>query len=100
MIQHIVLFRFSDDLSESQKYDLLVALKPLFEGLTEEIDVLRELHIRPNVNPHEPFDFCLDARLDRFEDVSKYATHPAHVALVNEYIKPHVIARACVDVML
>lgn len=100
MIKHIVLFELSDELSHDEKACVIQRVKEAFEQLPERIECLRCLRIAPNLNPSESYDFALIADLDTMQDVKTYAEHSEHVTLVSQMIKPHLKARAAVDIEL
>lgn len=98
MIQHIVLFELTDELSGSKKTKHIGEIREAFEKLPTQIECLRSLRIYPNINSHEPYDFALVAELESMSDVENYANHEKHVTLVREMIKPYLRSRAAVDI--
>ncbi len=100
MVRHIVLFALSKELSETQKYNIIVQIQQAFHQLPARIEGLQSLQIEHNINPQEPFDFALIATLNSFEDLQHYANNPEHKALVQQLIAPHVAQRACVDYLI
>lgn len=98
MIQHIVLFELTDELSGSKKTKHIGEIREAFEKLPTQIECLRSLRIYPNINSHEHYDFSLIAELESMSDVENYSKHEKHVALVQELIKPYLRSRAAVDI--
>ena len=47
--------------------------------------------------PSSTHDIALVTTLERAEDIAVYATHPAHVAVADTYVRPYVTERACLD---
>lgn len=64
--------------------------------LPAEIDVLKSMEVGLNENPAEDWDVVLTAVVPTMEDVSIYATHPAHVAAAS-LLAGHKELRGCVD---
>lgn len=98
MIQHIVLFELTDELSASEKAKQIEEIQEAFEKLPMQIECLRSLRIYPNINSQEHYDFALVAELQSMSDVENYAKHEKHVTLVREMIKPYLRSRAAVDI--
>lgn len=99
MIRHIVMFRLSDDLNETELLELISRAKEALEALPGVvIPELLSLEVHTNINPREEYHFCLVADLAHYEDIDTYALHPRHQEIVREMIKPHLVKRACVDI--
>lgn len=94
------MFRLSESLSERELTDLIARAKSDLEALVGKIEVLRDLKVYTNINPKEEYHFSLIADLDIFEDVDVYARHPDHMKIVTELIKPNLVKRACVDIVV
>lgn len=85
MIRHMVLFTWTDEATADQKERVateLLALPPLMSGL-------RSYLVGPDAGlVAGNFDFAVVAD---FEDVASYLAyrdHPAHQAVISEYIAP------------
>lgn len=77
----------------------LAASKKFAEMLLELpdiIDCLVSMEVGLNGNPAEKWDVVLTATIDKMENVSVYANHPAHVAAA-AVIAPLKEDRGCVD---
>ena len=98
MIRHIVLFGFESYPSGQSKEQFLKEAKAAFEELPHHIDCLKSLKVSFNINPNESYDLMLEGVLSSADEIEIYAKHPEHVARVNQYIKPFVSKRACVDI--
>ena len=96
MVQHIVMFKFRDDVPTDLRETAQQAFKEGIEGLPTTIPFIRSVHVRFNINAAENWDICLTACLDNLDDVKAYSTHPAHKAIASELMK-HIAERACVD---
>lgn len=97
MIRHIVLFTLEGFPSETEKRVHLLQIKDALEALPDEIEGLKGMKVFLNENAEEPYDFLLEAFLERLEDLPLYAEHPAHMKVVQELIAPYKSARAAID---
>lgn len=84
-IEHVVLFKLKTDALETQKADLmksLVALQGVIPGI---------LHASAGVNFSARAQGYTHGFVARFKDraaLDHYITHPAHVAVVEQKVKP------------
>lgn len=96
MVQHIVMFKFRDDVPTDLRETAQQAFKEGIEGLPTTIPFIRCVHVGFNINAAEKWDICLTSSFDNLDDVKAYSTHPAHKAIAGELMK-HIAERACVD---
>lgn len=96
MVQHIVLFRYRDDVSPAVRVAAARSFKEGIESLPAVIPFVRAVEVGVNVNPAEKWDICLTSRFDSLEDVKAYSAHPAHKAVAVELMQ-YIADRACVD---
>lgn len=96
MVQHIVMFKFRDDVPTDLRKTAQQAFKEGIEGLPTTIPFIRNVHVGFNINAAEKWDICLTSSFDNLDDVKAYSTHPAHKAIASELMK-HIAERACVD---
>ena len=97
MLRHIVLFKLKPFDNEEDKLRQLNLIKSELEALQELIPVINFMRVYINENPAEDFDFMLETEVASIEDLPKYAEHPEHIRVANQYIKPYAEKRACVD---
>lgn len=100
MLKHIVLFKLKTFASLQDKQRQLELIKKELEALPSLIPAIEELQVSFNENPNEAYDFMLETAVASLEDLPKYADHPEHVRVAQEYIKPYLEARACVDITI
>lgn len=100
MLNHVVLFSFEGFASHEVKQQHLERTRQELEALPALIPALRALSAVLNENPSEAFDLMLTATVDSLDTLPEYATHPEHVRVVDEYIRPYLKARASVDFTL
>lgn len=96
MVRHIVLFQLKKMESESVKLEVMNAFKNAIEALPKDIDVIRKIEVKFNMNPAEIYDIALNSEFDSLEDVNIYAKHPLHVA-AGKILADVKESRACVD---
>ena len=79
MIVHIVMFKFK---KESKEENLKKA-KAMLNALVTKIEGLKSMEVGVDFNQSErAFDMSLYSTFDSKEDLSTYATHPAHLEVV------------------
>jgi len=96
MVRHIVLFQLKKTVSEGDRLTVMNQFKEAIEALPKDIDVIRKIEVRFNMNPAEVFDIALVSEFDTLEDVNFYAKHPLHVA-AGKLLAEVKENRACVD---
>ncbi|WP_321437683.1 Dabb family protein [uncultured Bacteroides sp.] len=96
MVRHIVLFQLKKTVSEGDRLTVMNQFKEAIEALPKDIDVIRKIEVRFNMNPAEVFDIALVSEFDTLEDVNFYAKHPLHVA-AGKLLAEVKESRACVD---
>jgi len=76
MVVHIVFFKFKDENKEQNIADI----KKRLEGLVDKIDVLKSMEVGVNfTDSPRAFDMSLYSVFDSKEDLKIYATHQAHL---------------------
>ena len=85
MLEHIVLFKFQKDASQ-EKVD---AVMHQLRELPKSIDAIVQLSCGPNFSDRsQGFDYALRVQLRDKEGLETYRTHPAHVSVLENTIKP------------
>jgi len=93
MIVHIVMFKFKEENKEAN----LKLVKEKLENLVHEIEPLKSMEVGIDFNKSErAMDLSLYATFDNGEGLKTYATHPAHLAVV-EIIKELTVESKVVD---
>ena len=95
-MQHIVMFKFRDDVPQAVRSQAATQFKRDIEALPSVIPTIRHIHAGVNINPAEQWDICLISRFDTLDDVKSYSVHPAHKAVASGLMQ-HIAERACVD---
>ena len=86
--RHTLMLRFAEDASEEQKQ----ALNDGLARMPKVMDFIRRFEFGPDLavvegNP----DLALVADFDSEEDWRAYQSHPEHLVLLNDLIKPIVV---------
>lgn len=97
MVKHIVLFKFNEFANEAEKMEKLNEIKNALLSLLDKVDALKSIEVGINENPNEQFDLSLISTHDNMEQLKEYATHPDHVEVSKELIRPILASRSCVD---
>lgn len=94
MFRHVVMFRWADSATDEVRraaHDALAALP----GQVPEV---RAFSFGPDAGLAEGnFDLAVVADFDDADAYRAYATHPAHVSLVTDLLRPHITERAAVQ---
>ena len=77
---------------------LIPAFEAGLEGLVGQVPGLLDVkvHIDGRLSSSNA-DVMLDSTLESEEALKGYATHPAHVAVANEKVRPFTVQRSCLD---
>jgi Stress responsive A/B Barrel Domain len=94
MFRHVVLFTWTEEATEAQKQALAAELPTM----PAAIDTIREYRFGPDagINPHN-CGFAVVADFDDADGYLAYRDHPAHRALVKNYVDPIVARRSAVQ---
>lgn len=94
MFRHVVLFKWREGLPAEQRQAIATELRKL----PATIEALRAYQVGPDagLNPAN-FDFAVVADFDDAAGYASYRDHPAHRAVVEQYITPVVAERAAVQ---
>ena len=97
MIKHIILWTLKD-MPEDEKMQVKKGIKDGLENLKGVIPGI--LDIKVNIDGRletSNADLMLDSTFESLESLKAYATHPAHVAVADEKVRPYTVNRACLD---
>ena len=97
MIKHIIIWNLKDEYSSSEKLEIKKEIKREIEALKGKIEGL--IDIKVHINPLESSsgDLMLDSSFESVEALKYYASHPVHVKVANDFVRPHTASRACLD---
>ena len=93
MIKHIVMWKFKEDVAETDKLEM----KRLLESLKGVVPSLLQIEVGMDVvGTDSSKDMVLTTLFHSLSDLQAYAEDPAHLNVV-EFVKPLVCERAVVD---
>ena len=98
MVKHVILWTLDPNLSDEEKKSVKASIKAGLEGLVGQVPGLIDVkvHIDGRLASSNA-DVMLDSTLASEEALKGYATHPAHVAVANEKVRPFTVQRSCLD---
>lgn len=96
MVKHIILWKFKD-LTDEQKKEQFKLIKTNLEGLQGIVPGLEYINVQMEKLDTSNADLMLDCTFTDEEALKGYAKHPAHNAVANEYIRPYIETRMCID---
>ena len=97
MIYHIVMWKFKPEVEEEKKAAIKADMAVNLKGLVGQVPGLLTVEFVENTIPSSTHEIALITTLEKAEDISVYATHPAHVHVADTYVRPYVCERACLD---
>lgn len=87
MFHHMVMFRFKDGTTQEQ----IDAITSALASLPDEIDVLLAYRFGPDAGITDgTWHYGVAADFQEEAHYAEYATHPSHVAVVEERVSPIV----------
>ena len=98
MVKHVILWTFNPYLSEDEKKTVKAGIKEGLEGLVGKVPGL--IDVKVNVDGRlesSNADVMLDSTLESEAALKAYATHPAHVAVADNKVRPYTVQRSCLD---
>ena len=96
MVKHVILWTLKE-LSEEEKKTVKAGIKKGLENLKGRIPGLLEIKVVTNGLPGSTADVMLDSSFESYEALKAYSTHPEHVAVADEKVRPFTTVRSCLD---
>lgn len=97
MVKHVILWTLRDDLSEEEKRAAKEGMKKGLEGLKGEIEGLLEIKVETEGLATSNVDVMLDSSFVDEKALAFYSSHPLHVKVAEEKVKPFTSGRYCLD---
>lgn len=97
MVKHIILWTLKEEFSEEKKAEIKKNIKIGLEGLKGKIEGLAEIKVQTEGLATSNVDFMLDSSFESEEALAFYASHPLHVKVAEELVKPFASGRFCLD---
>ena len=97
MVKHIILWTLKSEYSATQLEEIKQGIKEGLESLQGQIPGLVEIKVQTQRLESSTADLMLDSTFESVEALKNYSTHPAHVAVANEKVRPYTANRSCLD---
>lgn len=96
MVKHIVLWNFSEGLSEEERQEAAAKMKSLLEPIKELVPGAVEIEVVKNRLSSSNRDIALISTFETTDALMSYQNHPAHVE-AGKYVRSVTCNRACMD---
>ena len=97
MVKHVILWTLKAQYSGAQMEEIKAGIKEGLEGLKGQIPGLVDIKVYTNGLSSSNTDLMLDSTFENEEALKNYATHPAHVAVADNKVRPFTASRNCLD---
>ncbi len=97
MVNHIVMWNFKSEIKEEDKPVILTTMEEQLKSLVGKVPGLLSVDFISNPLSSSTHEIALVTTLEKAEDIAVYATHPVHVYVADNYVRPYVKDRACLD---
>ncbi len=98
MVRHVILWQLKEDYSPEKKAAVKADIRRGLEALVGVVPGLVSLRVyTAGLSTSKNADAMLDAVFTDAAALAAYAGHPAHLAVANGAVRPHVQHRACFD---
>ena len=94
MVKHIILWKLKN---EHNNDNIKSDIKRQLEALNGKIDGLIKLEIQTISLPSSNADVMLYSEFENEAALKGYAIHPDHVFVADNYVRPFVETRLCLD---
>ena len=97
MVKHIILWNLKDEYSMTEKEEIKRKIKIELETLQGQIPGLVEMKVQTTYLDSSSAELMLDSTFESVDALKSYAIHPKHVAVADNFVRPFVSARSCLD---
>lgn len=97
MVKHMIIWTLKEELSATEKENVKAGIKEGLEGLAGRIDGLLDIRVHINGLSSSNTDLMLESSFESMEALKGYSTHPAHVKVADEKVRPYTQIRSCFD---
>lgn len=97
MVKHVIFWTLKDEFSEKEKAEIKRNIKERLEGLKGKIEGILEIEVQTEGLSTSNVDLMLDSSFESEEALAFYASHPLHVKVAEELVKPFASGRFCLD---
>ena len=97
MVKHIILWTLKEEYSADEKNEIKAGIKEGLESLAGKIPGLVDIKVNTGRLDSSNADVMLDSTFESEEALKGYSTHPEHVKVANEKVRPYTAIRSCLD---
>lgn len=97
MVRHVILWTLRSDLTETEKQAVKATAKEQLEGLYGVVPTLKSVTVHTSPLATSNCDMMLETVFDHVAGLAEYTAHPVHKAVAQEYIRPYIAQRVCID---
>ena len=97
MVRHLILWKIKSEFEGEKKEEIKVGVKTGLEALMGKIPGLIEIHVQTEALASSNADVMLDSTFESEEALKNYATHPEHVKVADNNVRPYMEVRMCMD---
>ncbi len=97
MVKHIILWQLKDELQGAEKEAVKAGIKQGLEGLAGQIPGLFDISVQTESLSSSNADVMLNSTFVDEEALKAYASHPAHVKVADNKVRPYTKSRTCMD---
>lgn len=97
MVKHIILWQLKDEIQGEEKKAVMAGIKEGLEGLSGQIPGLIDIKVQTECLASSNADVMLDSTFVDEDALKVYASHPAHVNVADNQVRPFTKTRACMD---
>lgn len=97
MVKHVILWKLREEYSGAEIDRIKKGIKEGLEGLMGQIPGMIAISVITEPLASSNCDVMLDSAFESEEALRGYSTHPAHVAVANEKVRPFTATRICMD---
>lgn len=97
MVKHVILWTLRDSCYGPELENIKKGIKDGLEDLKGKIPGLVDISVHTEVLSSSNADVILDSTFEDVASLKAYATHPLHVAVADEKVRPFTATRTCID---
>jgi len=97
MVKHIILWQLKDEIQGEEKENVKAGIKAGLESLAGQIPGLIDIKVQTECLASSNADVMLDSTFVDENALKSYASHPAHVKVADNNVRPFTKTRACMD---
>lgn len=97
MVHHVILWKIKEERTEQERAQIKQQVKIGLEGLKDRIPGIEKMAVHIEGLDSSTCDIMLDSVFADAAALKAYAVHPAHTAVADQQVRPHMAVRLCMD---